>query len=313
MNYKIEKLDLDTLPAEKKKKYALFIPPRIRCALDGIDPDDMSSAEILAIGLEFKNEPVGIAVASNYEDLGLAELFALKIMEPHQDVNLGLKMLQKIEAESSHGGAVVVTFSFRKTELDSSFIEEVLNKAEWANPKIFMIRYFFDMYTFNPPWYKNFNKLPSKFKIFPWSKLKKSERDRLENECYQGHFSESIQPFQKEDSVEYINSLGLRHKKEVIGWCITHRISPDTIKYTSAFIKPGYRLSGSLRLGVQSIKLQQESSVRWAIFEINLENVDPSWFNFVQKRFAPYAIEVDNIYQTWKATSSDTFSFKGIN
>lgn len=313
MNYKIEKLDLETLSAEEKKKYAIFIPPKIRCTLEGIDPDDISFTQIIAIKLEFNGKPAGIAILGNYEGTGLAEIFSIKIKQEHQKIDLAREMLKQIGLEAAKAGAVILTFYFRKTELDSPFIENVLKQCEWSEPELFAIRYFFDGHTFHPPWYNHPPKLPSKYKLFPWKILKQSEREQLEKEYNQGVYSDTVYPFQKEESIEYSNSLGLRYKDEVIGWSITNRIAPDTIKYSALYVKPEFQFLGyPIRLLVESTKLQQKTTIRWALFEINLERVDQSWIKFVQKRLAPYAIEIDNIYHSWKATSPDVFNLDGI-
>lgn len=309
MKYKIIRLDLDSLSEGKKEKYALLIPPKYRCCLEGKDPDNISFSEIIAIGLELDREPVGIAVSGHYEGIGLVELFSIKIMQQHQTIDLATEMLQKIESESAQSGAIIVTFHFRKTDPDYPLVEELLNRCEWAQPKLFVIRYFFDCYTFNPPWYDHPPKLPQQYKLFPWKNLKKSEKEQLKWEYHQGHFSDSISPFQKEESIDYTNSLGLRYKGEVIGWSITHQIAPDTIKYTALYIKPEFQFQGySIRLLVESIKLQQKSAKRWSLFEINLEEVDRSWLKFVRMRLGPYALVIDNIYQSWKALGPDVFT-----
>jgi len=105
----------------------------------------------------------------------------------------------------------------------------------------------------------------------------------------------------EEKIIEYTNSLGLRYKKEVIGWMITHRIAPDTIRYTSLYVDPEYQYKGpSIRLLIESMVLQTRSTIKWALFEINLDQINPSWYKFVQKRLAPYSQKITEIYKTWK-------------
>lgn len=308
MSYTIKKIALDSLTQENKEQYKILIPPRFRCCLEGKDPDDISFSKIIAIGLEFEGNPVGIAVSGLYEGLGLVEIFSFQIQKQHQNVDLGKEMMQKIESEGIRQEAAIITYHFRNSDPNFSFIQKVLKNKDWIKPKLFVIRYFFDCYTFNPPWYDHPPKLPRSYKLFPWKDLKKTERVQLEQEYNQGHFSDSISPFQKENTIEYTNSLGLRYKNEVIGWSITHTIATDTVKYTALYVKPQFQFLGyPIRLLVESIKLQQKSSKKWSLFEINLEDVEPSWLKFVQKRLAPYALRTDETYQSWKALRSDTF------
>jgi hypothetical protein len=308
-NYHLVVLNISTLSVDEKEKYALFIPVRYRTSIEGEDPYGISFTKMIAVGVIFCDTPIGLVIGGYLgEMLGFVETYTIKIASPHNTLILADHMLQKYEEECLRAGAVIMIYNYRKTDPDASFIEKVQKKRKWSPPKPHVIRYFFDGPTFHPSWYERPPQLPPKYKLFPWKNLKQAEREQLQKNYREGHFSENVYPFQNEETIEFRNSLGLKYKGKIVGWSITHRVAPDTVKYTALYVQPEFQFRGyAIRLLVESTKLQQKCNIKWALFEIKLGEVDPSWFKFVLKRLAPYAFEIDTLYQTWKATSSETF------
>ena len=86
----------------------------------------------------------------------------------------------------------------------------------------------------------------------------------------------------------YKVSKGLRYKGEVVGWCVTHKMSHDMLRFTTLYIhNEKKRLGPSIRLLINTIKQQQRSPYRWTVFELNLKQTDESWKKFVRRRLAP--------------------------
>ena len=78
--------------------------------------------------------------------------------------------------------------------------------------------------------------LPASYQYFPWQKLTNMEKNKLRNRV-----PKNISPFNAEHLIEPLNSFGLRHKEELIGWMVTHRHGPKKIHYASFFIDEKYR------------------------------------------------------------------------
>ena len=51
----------------------------------------------------------------------------------------------------------------------------------------------------------------------------------------------SVTPFTDDSRIDGPTAVGLRYKSQVIGWMVTHRISPQTIRFTSLFVSPDLR------------------------------------------------------------------------
>jgi hypothetical protein len=112
----------------------------------------------------------------------------------------------------------------------------------------------------------------------------------------QGRIHPLLNPFaNKEMPMETINSLGLRYQGEVIGWIITHRPNPETIRYSNLYVDPRFYFKGfAISLLIKSMQLHQLTpDVPHALFEVNLTETEPSWWNFVKRRLIPYATKTE--------------------
>ncbi len=107
-------------------------------------------------------------------------------------------------------------------------------------------------------------------------------------------------PFLEEDKLEPLNSLGLRYQNRVVGWVITHRIAPDTIRYTQMFVYPDTQpLSRSILLLAKAIQLQVEAKqATKGTFRVDMDN--KPMVKFVYRRLAPYLDEIRKAWQVSK-------------
>ncbi len=106
-------------------------------------------------------------------------------------------------------------------------------------------------------------RLPEGFEIFPWSELTTNERHNiLARQRRELWFPPELTPFQEVQRIEHLNSLGLRHHSEVVGWMITHRVAEDTIQYTSLFVRKELQgLGRAVPLLAEAIKRQMPSGI----------------------------------------------------
>lgn len=304
MPLSIAPLNLSLLPPEKKQMYSLLLEPRHRTCLEGIDPYGLSFGLLLAIGAEENNIPKGICLLSCYPDLNYAEIHSLSVTPPARRLGIGSQLIKAAEASALEKKCSLIQIQYRKEDYTTPFLEKILEKEKWAGPRKIALRFFFDTRSFHPPWFTHPPPLHHSFMAFPWGHLKKDEKQSILKNYKQGHFQPAVFPFQ-EETFEKINSLGLRFKKEVIGWMISHRVAPDTIRYTALYVQPEHQYRGSsIRLLVDAIALQQSSPIRWALFEINLQEASSSWLKFVLKRLAPYAQESITVLQRWKTLNT---------
>ncbi|MGA8165281.1 MAG: hypothetical protein WB791_09700 [Waddliaceae bacterium] len=309
VDYQITRLDVQSLNPETRKGYAVYTEPKYRSCLFGIDPYQLEEARVVALGVSFQDQPIGLSIARIVPSWGLGEILTLFIDACHSHRGLGTRLFQQVEKACIEEKSKVLIFRYQKYEQTAPILEQIFKKTGWNAPELFMVRCFFDCFTFHPPWFSKHPPLPLHFQEFPWMDLSKKEEKNLLHQFKQGRYQANLFPLRKpdQDKIEPANSLGLRdlnlpEGEKVIGWIVTQRISPDTLSYSTLYVEPEYRFGGyPIRLLIDSIALQQQSPVRWALFEINIKETDPSWARFVKNRLIPYALVVREIYQTWKA------------
>ena len=301
MEYQIERLDLASLDPEIREAYALLTEPRLRVFIRDISEEP---PRIIAIGAFYQSEPVGLALAKLYSNLGNAEILSLYVAKKHRNKKIGTRLFREVEQACIGEGGKVLTFMYRKEDRYALAHEAIFKKQNWAPSAPFMEQYLFDAFLFHPPWLTHRPKILRQYKIFFWKNIKKQEKERLNHLYEQGHFGSIVHPFFEENLIEPLNSLGMRKKGEIVGWLITHRVSPEALKYSALFIRPDLQFSGySIRLLIDSINLQRpkEATIRWTLVPVNLQEIDSSWYRFVKRRLAPYAQAVIKTYQTWKS------------
>ena len=139
--------------------------------------------------------------------------------------------------------------------------------------------------------------LPSTYQLFFWYKLSSTERRDLNERINQNASYQRYTPFIDEANIEPINSLGLRHNGRVIGWIITHRVAPTTVRYTRLFTDPDhnpfrrgmYLLTKSIQLHFDSCSVGEDTFATW---EFNPDNTN--MMNLVQRRLKPYLSDIKN-------------------
>lgn len=294
-------LDFSTLNPEKKHAYLLLTEPRFRSCFSGKDPFDISFGTVFGLGIEEKGIPVGLCLGAAYPDLYFGEIFTLFIIPPYRKRGFGTSLFKEMEKTLSQQKCNLLVFKYRKEESTTPYLEKIFEKTEWNPPHPFIQRYFFEAWSFNPPWFNHPPPLPKGYREFKWSNLKPKEADALKHGFEQGRYPSELSPFKDEKNITPVNSLGIREGNRVVAWAVCHKISPDTIRYTTLYAEPELQKKGlPIRLLVDSMDLHRKSPIRWALFETNLRNGDKSWQRFVDKRLAPYAIDYSTIYRSWK-------------
>lgn len=289
---------MDTIRVKQQKKIpALFeseIPQLARCYLH----DDDALIFVASIA----DQAVGYLLASVEEATRSGEVEAMGVMEPYRRRGVGTHLLSALEQALAERNCLVVTKLYEASAPSVTAIEGLLHCRQWKDPQLFIQRYHFNVQAFHPPWFERDYPLPVEFDIFPWSQLTAEDERLIERQLEGGTFSANVYPLGNDkDLIEPLNSLGMRHQGVLIGWMVTHRVAPDTIRYSYFYVRDDYRHQGySVRLLVDAIRLQQASSVPEATFEIRQSRVAKRWQRFIKRRLAPFSKETTQVRMAWK-------------
>lgn len=245
--------------------------------------------------LELENgSPAGIAVASSIPEHSNSLIHF--IYSRHIE-----ELLEKMEALLSAAGKRLIKLNYREENPFAEEIAAVCKKKYWEGPLIYSVRYLIEIQRLHPSWLEKEYSFGKDFTPFPWVTLSPAEEKRLMFEEEQGRITHAASPFNWQDPLETLNSLGLAYKGKTVGWMVNHRISEDTIRYSVLYTYPELRNKGEIiKLLIRSIKEQQKSSVPYALFDVNYFGVDLNWRRFIARRLAPYAKKISKESICWK-------------
>lgn len=295
----IQPLDLSALSDEQIEGYRQFLPKLYWQALKGKDPWGISTGIIDAVSAVDSGAPKGLAISSYYPNADFADLLSLDVDRSIFSVDILEQLIRAIQGLLKERKCKFVSYLYLKNQPLSDHIEDLLKKDGWSTPRQLLVRCHFYLKDFYPSWVSRPFKVPSGCKILPWKDIPIEEAERIVTSFQRGNIQHGYSPFEEGMSILQINSVVLMDKTDrVVGWMICHLIAHDTVKYTSLFLEKEYRSTGAfLALLQASIHLQQETAIPKAILEVNVEQVDSGWIQFVKKRLLPesYLVERYNL------------------
>lgn len=269
--YEIQIRDgLDQLQAERYKDFSF---PSLRTRWDA------KPAEGILIAVDAVNEGqlTGAAVAEIRPGNETAELISLLVSPAHRRREVAAHLVSAVEKALLDRGCETLEAQYRSDWPGLMAIERLLKKQGWETPRDQALVYKVTTQKLSDsPWLKEHENyvLPAGFEIFPWIEVTRGEQEgMIRDQAREPWFPAEVTPFQEQDKLEPLNSLGLRHEGKVIGWMVTHRTAPDTIQYTSLFVRPEFgRLGLGRALHTKAMKLQFASDVPNMIWMVDVQN-----------------------------------------
>lgn len=253
----------------------------------------------IAIAARAGDAPAGIVFAFYHATAGFARIEHLFVAEEHRNQHIGRQLLASLEKEVKP--RTVLDIIYPENEPESPQIEKMLKAGGYTNSRPFIIRCVFEPATFYAPWIDSKFRYPKGCKEFRWKELREKDRKSIDTIQKQGHFPAHLSPFKEEETIEMINSLGLRMNGEVVGWIITHRVDPDTVRYSAFYIDHSLRGSGAaIHLLASSIRRHVAMPTPVAVMDVSLDQADASWVKLVKRGLVPYAKKVIMLRQAWK-------------
>ncbi len=241
----------------------------------------------VAIGASVAGKPVGLAMAEIQEDKS-ATVLSLFVVQAYRYQGIGTALLNSLEKELCSKGCTSIEFIYTTGQPTTSTVEHLLDKCGWSSPRPRRIICKTSAYEMsNAPWMHPRRQLSDSYSIFPWTEITPEERAVIQQQETQSWIDPDLIPFNHEKDLEPINSMGLRYKGQVVGWLITHRIAPDTIRYSCAYIRPDLQKLGRLIfLYIRAVRLQIAANIPFIIWTTCLEHT--GMINFTKKHMGPY-------------------------
>jgi len=287
--------------------YAPFTFPRFRAKLQNLGVN----GSVVALGAVVESEPIALILAEirfkadHPTTPELAWIHSLFVKSEHRRQGVGLALLCHLEGKLQQLGCPEVRLNYLAS-LKTRPLANLLNQSgKWSLENTGVICYASKAKVLSAPSPhlveyidRLTHTLPHGYEVFLWSKLTASERANLEARIDANPLFKKFNPFIEESIFEPINSIGLRHNSEVVGWMVNHRIAPDTIRYTQLFVDPDTQpLSRGLLILAESIRLLPEEC--YATF--NFEPSNQKMVNMVQRGLKPYLLDIRRSYTATKS------------
>lgn len=279
--------------------YSSLTYPTYCPRLQTLNADDNT----VAIGASIVGKPVGLAMAEIQEDKS-ATVLSLFVIQAYRNQGIGTDLLNRLEKELSSRGCTSIGFIYTTDQPTTSTLEHLLDKGGWSSPETRRIICKTSAHEMShAPWMHPRRKLPDSYSIFPWTEITPEERAVIQKQKTQSWIHPDLIPFKYEQDLEPINSIGLRYQGQVVGWLITHRTAPDTIRYSCAYVRPDLQKVGRLIfLYIRAVRLQVAANVPFIIWTTCLEHT--GMINFTKKHMGPYLKYLKETKGAYKLLSS---------
>jgi len=278
--------------------YQSFTFPLYRSHLQQLSPQ----GSVVAIGaLENERSPIGLALAEIEADRKSATMLSIFVHRNYRNRGIGTALLQRLEVELAKRGCTKVQLNYTTSHSLAFALERLIQKCNWQTPIPRQLVCKCDHRNLDAPWLDRDYRLPSSFTLFPWQEITTRERNLLHRQQQTEQWiPPGLVPFQHETNLDF-NSFGLRYQNEVVGWILTHRLTPDTIRYTCAYIRPELqKLARIIYLYQKSIKLHMtRPDIPHAIWTVPFRF--KSHVGFILKRFGDY---MDSIEESRESSKS---------
>jgi GNAT superfamily N-acetyltransferase len=243
---------------------------------------------IFAYTITYMNQPIGLCIGEINQQKESAEVLSLFVEPTHRNRGVATQLLQYIESEMKARGCQHMSINYLSGKPTTASLERVLQKCLWAEPHVHEIICKGHIYNgIKMPWVKKEGYFVNSYEIFPWSSITNEEIMSIQER--KDNIPQDLYPLQYMANMEGVNSIGLRYRGDVVGWLISHRIAPDTIRFTCSYIRQDLQKIGrNLGLMAEAIKRQYQARVPYIIWTTPMHH--QGMVEFTKKRISPFLI-----------------------
>jgi GNAT superfamily N-acetyltransferase len=222
---------------------------------------------------------VEIIPATNHMDM-----LSYFVSPTHRQQGIGTQLLCRLQKLAVKLNCPHIQAKYQATELTHIALDPIFAKLNWSAPEMeFLLVESTTERIKQAPWMHRYP-LPGAFTTFPWLELTSTEAEQLQQ---RQDYPKALSPFTDDPRLEPLTSLGLRYQNRVVGWMITHRIAPDTIRYSTMYVEPPFqKLGRGVSLFIESLQRQIDSPIAKGKYAVAKENMP--MIRFVQRHAAPY-------------------------
>ncbi len=215
------------------------------------DEGDVHPVQPIAIGARHDDAIVGLALAEVPLIRGKesATLLSVFVDAAYRRQGIGTALVRSVEDEVARRGHVRLGVVYMTGRPLVGALEALLARRGWSAPatRAMTMRATLDELR-RMPWYGRVRLPAPDFEIFPWTGLTPGEKRRLAtSQLEQPWMTEGLEPWRHDHAgFDEVSSVGLRHRGEVVGWVINHRLGNGVVRFSGAFVRDDHARRGRI-------------------------------------------------------------------
>jgi GNAT superfamily N-acetyltransferase len=239
-------------------------------------------------------EPAGLAVAK-LEPHGTAVILSIYVARAFRRRGIGAGLLRRLEQQLAARGQSMAAICYDSSNEGARPLERLLASCRWPDRGEAVHFFTMDCTILTSPWLAR-AVLPEDFEIAAWSTVTQPERDALARADHNGGWIPAgLHPFLDEYDLEPINSLVLRHRGAIVGWQLTHPLTPTAIHYANLFVRPDVnrvgRVYASLALLAEAVRRQERALGTRSLGLFEVESHNAAFLRLLDRYLSPLVLE----------------------
>jgi GNAT superfamily N-acetyltransferase len=257
--------------------------------------DDQATPIVQPLGVVARvgAERVGLALADVPCEVAArrpASLLSVFVVPPHRRHGVAGRMVDALEHLVYARGLSSMEAIYMTGRDSTQAVERLLASRGWSPPTLRAVTMRATLHELRRmPWYGRVALGPS-FEIVAWADVTNVEKHAMAaSQRQQAWIPQGLEPWRHERAgFDTTSSLALRHRGAVAGWVINHRISPEIVRFSGAFVRSDLARRGTIfALYTAALERLRQTSCR------TITCVTPVRYDrhvaFLRRRCAPWA------------------------
>ena len=197
----------------------------------------------LAVGARFLGQPVGLGMARVGEDATQAAILSLAVGDAFQGRGVATALLTALQHGLRDRGCTQFHIAYSSGPSSTPALERILQKCGWPPSQVDRVLFKALMPADGITWAREPPTFPPDLALFDWCDLPPTELAVLQQQRQSDpRYADAL--WNPALPLEPLESLGLRHAGEIVGWLHVRRAAPDAVVYDNLWMRRDMRRAG---------------------------------------------------------------------
>ncbi|WP_169829429.1 TIGR03032 family protein [Desulfatibacillum aliphaticivorans] len=285
-NYKFE--SQTGIDPSEARKFEPFSYPRLSARWKSLPP----AGKVNIVTASNAEGLVGACISEMRPDNFSAEIISLAVAAPYRNQGIAGKLVSEMEAVLRNLGLKAMDLTYRTNWDGATALELLAKKQGWAPSKPLRVLGKSTTKSIAGAEWLNMPFPNHICELFDWGDLTEDDRRDIQERIMKDpEFPRELSPFLEEKIIEPKISIGLRHKGQIAGWSIAHRVAPDTLQYSALYLSKELRGKDvAMPLMIEAARRRLAAKIPNALFMMDVRN--EAVLKFFDKNFRPYIQDV---------------------